>query len=79
MKAATLSNRRAPIPSKTVFDTALVPAVEAKGVPGLKWSLYEGEFPWVPDFRQMKAPAVSHGVTQAPSVKMNGPRKRAWN
>ena len=76
MKAASLSNRRASHPSKTVFDTALVPAVEAKGVPGLKWSLYEGEFPWVPDFRQMKTPAVSQGVTQAPSVKMNGPRKR---
>ena len=33
MKAAALSNRRASLPSKTVFDTALVPAVETKGAP----------------------------------------------
>ena len=78
MKAAALSNRRASLPSKTVFDTALVPAVETKGAasPGLKWSLYEGEFPWVPDFRQLKKQAAAHGVAPSPSVKMNGPRKR---
>lgn len=78
MKAIALSNRRASLPSRTVFDTALVPAVEAKGSPspGLQWTLYEGDFPWVPDFRQMKRPAAGHGVTQVPSVRMNGPRKR---
>ena len=78
MKAAALSNRRASLPSKTVFDTALVPAVETEGTasPGLKWSLYEGEFPWVPDFRQLKKQAAARGVAPSPSVKMNGPRKR---
>lgn len=78
MKAVALSNRRPSLPSKTVFDTALVPAVDVAEpvAPGLQWSLYEGEFPWVPDFRQMKRPAAAHGVVQTPSVKMNGPRKR---
>lgn len=78
MKAAALSNRRAFLPAKTVFDTELVPAVEVKGAasPGLKWSVYEGEFPWVPDFRQMKKQPAAHGVAPSPSVKMNGPRKR---
>lgn len=78
MKAAALSNRRASHPSRTVFDTALVPAVEVKGnaSPGLKWSIYEGEFPWVPDFRQLKKQPAAHGVAPLPSVKMNGPRKR---
>ena len=78
MKAEALSNRRASHFAKTVFDTALVPAVETKGAasPGLKWSLYEGEFPWVPDFRQLKKQPAAHGVTPSPSVKMNGPRKR---
>lgn len=78
MKAAALSNRRVSLPSKTVFDMALVPAVKAKGAvsPGLKWSLHEGEFPWVPDFRQLKKQAAAHGVALSPSVKMNGPRKR---
>lgn len=76
MKAAALSNRRASHLAKTVFDTTLVPAVEVKGTPGLKWSLYEGEFPWVPDFRQLKGQPAAHGVTPSPSVKMNGPRKR---
>ncbi|MFR4224039.1 MAG: hypothetical protein ACLT38_10795 [Akkermansia sp.] len=47
MKAAALSNRRASLPSKTVFDSALVPAVDVKGTvsPGLRWALYEGIFP----------------------------------
>lgn len=78
MKAAALSNRRASHPSKTVLDTALVPAVDAKGAasPGLQWAVYEGNFPWVPDFRQWKNPAAAQGVTPAPSVKMNGPQKR---
>lgn len=78
MKAAALSNRRAFLPAKTVFDTELVPAVEVTGgaSPGLKWSVYEGEFPWVPDFRQLKKQPAAHGVVPSPSVKMNGPRKR---
>lgn len=78
MKAAALSNRRAFLPAKTVFDTELVPAVEVTGAasPGLKWSVYEGEFPWVPDFRQLKKQPAAHGVAPSPSVKMNGPRKR---
>ncbi len=78
MKAAALSNRRAFLPAKTVFDTELVPAVEVTGAasPGLKWSVYEGEFPWVPDFRQLKKQPAAHGVVPSPSVKMNGPRKR---
>lgn len=78
MKAAALSNRRAFLPAKTVFDTELVPAVEVTGTasPGLKWSVYEGEFPWVPDFRQLKKQPAAHGVVPSPSVKMNGPRKR---
>lgn len=78
MKAAALSNRRAFLPAKTVFDTELVPAVEMAGAasPGLKWSVYEGEFPWVPDFRQLKKQPAAHGVAPSPSVKMNGPRKR---
>ena len=78
MKAAALSNRRASLPSKTVFDSALVPAVDVKGTvsPGLRWALYEGDFPWVPDFRQWKKPASAHGVTPSPSVKMNGSDKR---
>lgn len=78
MKAAALSNRRAFLPAKTVFDTELVPAVEVTGAasPGLKWSVYEGEFPWVPDFRQLKKQPAAHGVAPSPSVKMNGPRRR---
>ena len=45
MKAAALSNRRASLPSKTVFDSALVPAVDVKGTvsTGLRWALYEGD------------------------------------
>lgn len=78
MKAAALSNRRASLSSGTVFDTVPVPAVETDGAaaPGLRWSLYEGEFPWVPDFRQLKKQADAHGVGSAPFVNMGGPRKR---
>lgn len=78
MKAAALSNRRPSHASRTVLDTALVPAADVKGAvsPGLQWAVYEGDFPWVPDFRQLKSQAAAHGVTPSPSVKMNGPRKR---
>lgn len=64
MQAAALSNRRAARSSKTVFDGELVPSlpVAEKTVPGLKWVLYEGEFPWVPDFSQWKGRAVKSGV-----------------
>ncbi len=78
MKAAALSNRRASFSSGTVFDTAPVPAVVTNGAaaPGLRWSLYGGGFPWVPDFRQLKKQADAHGVAPAPFVNMGGPRKR---
>lgn len=78
MKAVALCNRRSSLPSGTVFDMALVPAVgqQREVVAGLKWSLYEGAFPWVPDFRQLKENAVAHGVSLTPFVKMDGPQKR---
>ena len=80
MKAAALSNRRASLPSKTVFDTALVPAVETKGAasPGLKWSSMKGSslgsgFPSAQEAgcRARRAPS--------PSVKMNVPGSAGWN
>lgn len=78
MKAAALSSRRASGLCPAVFDTAPVPAVVPKGklTPGLRWAAYAGNFPWVPDFRQMKRPASSRGVTAKPDVNMAGPAGR---
>ncbi len=59
MKAAALSNRRACYPAKNVLDTAPVPSVQPQGqtVAGLNLTVYEGDFPWVPDFEQLAKPA----------------------
>ena len=52
MKAAALSNRRASLPSKTVFDSAPVPAVDVKGTvsPGLRWGWKSCEYGIVQTF-----------------------------
>jgi arylsulfatase A-like enzyme len=51
-------NSSAPRP----YDNALVPAeVKAPaGTPGLTWSLFHGEWPWLPDFRTLKPARRGH-------------------
>ncbi len=60
MKAAALRNRRASHAAVNVLDTALIEGVQLENgrkVPGLTLRVYQGKFPWVPDFKQLKTSA----------------------
>ena len=56
MKARALQVRKPDASAKRPYDEALVPPVaqEPIGAPGLTWSLFKGEWPWLPDFRTLK-------------------------
>ena len=55
MKVRVLQVRTPAADAKRPYDTALVPPVlqEPTGEPGLTWSLFKGEWPWMPDFRTL--------------------------
>jgi len=42
------------------YDTELVPAVEASVVPGVSVASFEGEWPWLPEFDELKPISVTH-------------------
>jgi arylsulfatase A-like enzyme len=55
MKARVLQVRKPDPSAKRPYDKALVPRVAAppSSEPGLTWSLFQGEWPWMPDFRTL--------------------------
>ena len=55
MKARVLQVRTPASDIKRPYDTAPVPPVPhaPSGEPGLSWSLFQGEWPWMPDFRTL--------------------------
>ncbi len=55
MKARVLQVRKANASAKRPYDEALVPSVAnpPAGEPGVGWSLFHGEWPWMPDFRTL--------------------------
>jgi arylsulfatase A-like enzyme len=57
MKARVLQVRKPDPGAKRPYDKALVPPVEnpPSTEPGLTWSLFQGKWPWMPDFRTLTA------------------------
>jgi len=55
MKARVLQVRKPDASAQRPYDEALVPPVadEPDGAPGLAWSSYQGQWPWLPDFRTL--------------------------
>jgi hypothetical protein len=55
MKARVLQVRKPNASAKRPYDDALVPPVAhpASSDPGVTWSLFSGEWPWMPDFRTL--------------------------
>ncbi|MCF7863388.1 MAG: sulfatase-like hydrolase/transferase [Kiritimatiellales bacterium] len=55
MKARVLQMRTPSADAERPYDTALVPPAPhaPSGGPGLAWSLFNGEWPWMPDFRTL--------------------------
>ncbi|MCF7731629.1 MAG: sulfatase-like hydrolase/transferase [Akkermansiaceae bacterium] len=70
MKARVLQVRKPDPSAPRPYDNALVPPVtkEPAGSPGLAWSLFKGEWPWMPDFRTL-TPA-SKGETNRIDLSM---------
>lgn len=56
MKAGVLQVRKCDTSAKRSYDNALVPPVskEPATEPGLTWSLFQGAWPWLPDFRTLR-------------------------
>ena len=64
MKARVLQLRVPDVSAPRPYDNALVPPVTKApgGAPGLSWSLFKGEWPWLPDFRTLTP--VKRGETR---------------
>ena len=61
MKARVLQVRRPEVTAERPYDDALVPAVEDVHpmIAGWQRSLYQGDWPWIPDFSTIEAQVVS--------------------
>lgn len=70
MKARALQVRVPDATAPRPYDNALVPPIAKApaGKPGLTWSMFQGEWPWLPDFLTLKP--VKRGVTQRIDLKM---------
>ncbi|MGC4015328.1 MAG: sulfatase-like hydrolase/transferase [Luteolibacter sp.] len=67
MKEKVLQLRRPNPSAKRPYDNELIPADKVtRNVPGVNWSAYEGDFPWLPKFDAM--PAVKTGKSARPDV-----------
>ena len=55
MKARVLQLRKPAADANRPYDNVPVPPVAKapSGSPGLTWSLFHGEWPWMPDFRTL--------------------------
>lgn len=63
MKARVLQVRKPAKDAKRPYDDALVPPISEQapaGAPGLAWALFEGEWPWLPDFRTLTPKSVGN-------------------
>ena len=65
MKARVLQVRKPDASAPRPYDRARVPSVatEPPGVPGLTWSLFQGDWPWMPDFRTLAPIRKGEAVT----------------
>ena len=70
MKARVLQLRVPDSSAPRPYDKALVPPVTKApdGAPGLTWSLFNGEWPWLPDFRTLTP--VKRGATKTIDLAM---------
>jgi PA14 domain/N-sulphoglucosamine sulphohydrolase, C-terminal len=73
MKARVLQVRKPDASAKRPYDEALVPPVAKApaGASGVGWSLFKGEWPWMPDFRTL-APADTGQAKQIELTMASG-------
>ncbi|MGN6642084.1 MAG: sulfatase-like hydrolase/transferase, partial [Verrucomicrobiota bacterium] len=68
MKARVLQLRKSDSEAPRPYDDVLVPPIAnaPTGSPGLDWSLFNGEWPWLPEFRTLTPAKTGH----APSIHL---------
>lgn len=67
-KTLSLQVRRPNASAPRPYDDELVPATPvAQAEPGVSWSAYEGDYPWVPDFATLKP--VASGTESHPDLR----------
>jgi len=62
MKARVLQVRKPDVSAPRPYDPAPVPPINntPPGAPGLSWSLFQGAWPWLPDFRTLPPTSTGH-------------------
>jgi hypothetical protein len=70
MKTRVLQVRTPDASARRPYDNALVRPVssEPADLPGLKWSLYDGEWPWLPEFRTFNS--ATNGAIKSVALPM---------
>ncbi|MDB4584546.1 sulfatase-like hydrolase/transferase [Draconibacterium sp.] len=69
MKDKVLQSRRPDDSAPRPYDYELIPAVEVKNpTSGVRWSIYGGEFPWIPEIGSM-TPSES-GYSEKPALSV---------
>lgn len=65
MKARVLQLRKADGEAPRPYDHVLVPPITKAptGSPGLDWSLFNGEWPWLPEFRTLTPAKTGHATS----------------
>lgn len=68
-KHLALQSRRPDPEAPRPYDHELVPAVDATPAhPGVRWEYFEGDYPWVPNFRTLASVRQGQGATISATV-----------
>lgn len=70
MKDIVLQSRRPNDSAPRPYDKELIPAVEVSNqIPGINWSAYQGEFPWIPEISSMPPSESGHSDKPAFNIR----------
>ena len=76
MKARVLQVRKPDASAPRPYDNALVPPLTdaPTNAPGLTWSLFKGEWPWLPDFQTLTPSSIGQTKSvELSMIKASGP------
>jgi len=63
MKGRVLQVRHSNISATRPYDSALIPQIEiGKVLPGVDWQIYQGNFPWIPNIKNMISVEKGHSA-----------------
>lgn len=68
MKARVLQVRRPNASIPRPYDSALIPPVKAKVIPGVNWEFFNGDFPWIPQVAVLEVETSGQAAQPALNV-----------